>query len=190
MRFRGIINTCVPDCSGCALIVQLAETEDLKSLCSGFESQWGHCVDRHVDGQKRVAALPVGEEPPLACLKVYVSGGLRVWAWCLKFKRRCPRPILSGASQSGGAGYRIPRTLFTAGRCGRPLPEPGRLAVNSGEPTGDCLPSGIMCGGRKWFKAYLRRAVISASMENLPAPLYFVVLFMPSSLTSKVLHFK
>ena len=74
MRFRGIINTCVPDCSGCALIVQLAETEDLKSLCSGFESQWGHCVDRHVDGQKRVAALPVGEEPPLACLKVYMSG--------------------------------------------------------------------------------------------------------------------
>ena len=36
-----------PDCSGYALIVQLAETEDLKSLCSGFESQWGHGIDTH-----------------------------------------------------------------------------------------------------------------------------------------------
>ena len=110
---------------------------------------------------------------------------------CLEVKRRCPRPILSGASWSGGAGCRIPRTLFTVGRYGRPLPGSGRPAVKSGEPIGDCLPSGIMCGGRRRFKAYLRRAVISASMENLPAPVDFMVLlFMPSSLTGKVLHFK
>ena len=88
----------------------------------------------------------------------------------LRVKRRCPRPILSGASWSGGACCRIPRTLFTAGRWGRPLPELGRPAVKSGEPIGDCLPLGIMRGGRSRFKAYLRRAVMSASMENLPAP--------------------
>ena len=39
-----------------------------------------------------------------------------------------------------GAGYSIPRTLFTADRRARPLPESGRLAVKSGEPTGDYLP--------------------------------------------------
>ena len=118
---------------------------------------------------------------------------MRIWDFVVRFlelKGDAPDPILSGASWSGGACCRIPRTLFTAGRWGRPLPELGRPAVKSGEPIGDCLPLGIMCGGRRRFKAYLRRAVISASMENLPAPLYFVVLFMPSSLTSKVLHFK
>lgn len=69
------------------------------------------------------------------CLKVYRFG-----VCCLEVKRRYPRPILSGASWSGGAGYSIPRTLFTAGRWARPLPESGRLAVKSGEPTGDYLP--------------------------------------------------
>ena len=88
----------------------------------------------------------MGEGSPLACLRVYMSGGGDMsGVWCLEFKRRCPRPILSGASWSDGAGCRIPRTLFTAGRCGRPLPELGRPAVKSGEPIGDCLPSGIMC---------------------------------------------
>ena len=47
VRFRGIIGVCAPTYAGCALIVQLAETEDLKSLCSGFESQWGHGIDAH-----------------------------------------------------------------------------------------------------------------------------------------------
>ena len=52
-----------------------------------------------------------------------------------------------------------------------------------------CL--GFMCGGRRRFKAYLRRAVTSASMENLPAPVDFMVLlFIFTSLIGKVLQFK
>ena len=63
----------------------------------------------------------------------------------------------------------------------------GEVCVNL--PVIACL--GFMCGGRRRFKAYLRRAVISASMENLPAPVDFMVLlFMFTSLTGKVLRFK
>ena len=55
-------------------------------------------------------------------------------------QRRCPRPILSGASWSAGAGYGILCTLFTAGRWARLLPGLGRPAVKFGEPAGDWWP--------------------------------------------------